>query len=79
MNNYEIMSGNWSISIVVKDCILPDKVESLVQEHFDQVLKVKGRFVLANEKFVSFLNQKLGHESATYAPASVSSSFTIFL
>lgn len=79
MNTYEIMSSNWVVAISVKDCIKPDKVENLVKEHFDQMLKLKGKFMLTHEKFVSFINQKLGHDSASYAPESFTNSFIIYL
>lgn len=79
MNTYEIMSANWSVAIAVKDCIQPDKVENLVKEHFEQILKLKGKFIISHEKFVSFINQKLGRDSATYASESFANSIIIFL
>jgi serine kinase of HPr protein (carbohydrate metabolism regulator) len=79
MNTYQIMSDNWSVSIMVKDCIQPDKVEALAKEHFTHILKIKGRVTIANEKFVSFFNQKLGEESASYANDLSSNDNPIFL
>lgn len=79
MNTYQLISGNCGIGLMVKDCIHPELVEKLALEHYEELIKTKGRMWLLHERFISIFNEKFVGDSAAYCPQITTCQHTIIL
>lgn len=68
MKTYQIVSGKYGVVVMIKDHIKPQIVERLANEHYEELLRTRGKFGIFHEAFITFFNKKLGENSATYAP-----------